>query len=88
MAAVGGTVRVLRQADLRPLIERGPTTVPTLIIHGERDPIVPIAQSRWLAGALANAELAALPGTGHVPYGERESATNHAIQAWLERNPV
>ena len=88
LAAVAGTVRVLRQADLRPFVERGPTAVPTLIIHGERDPIVPIAQSRWLAGALPNAELAALPGTGHIPYGEREAATNQIVQAWLERHPL
>jgi pimeloyl-ACP methyl ester carboxylesterase len=88
LAAIAGTVRALRQADLRPQVERAPTAVPTLIIHGERDPIIPIAQSRWLAAALPQAELVALPGTGHVPYGEREAATNQAIQGWLDRHPA
>ncbi len=42
-------------------------TLPTLLIHGDRDHIVPLQASRELAQRLARAELQVLPGLGHVP---------------------
>ena len=42
-------------------------TVPTLVVHGELDGIVPLASSRSLAAALPDAQLHQLPGIGHVP---------------------
>lgn len=40
---------------------------PTLILHGENDRLVTLAQSQWLADTLPNTRLAILPGAGHVP---------------------
>lgn len=42
-------------------------TVPTLLVHGEDDAIVPLAVGRAVAGAIPNSELVVLPGIGHVP---------------------
>ena len=39
---------------------------PTLLVHGERDRIVPSAHSSWLAEHLPAAELRLLPGDGHI----------------------
>jgi pimeloyl-[acyl-carrier protein] methyl ester esterase len=51
--------------DLRP---RLPTiTLPTLIIHGEKDALVPVSAAQWLAGQLPHSQLHILPGAGHVP---------------------
>jgi len=39
--------------------------VPTLVVHGEADPVVPVAGGRATAEAVADAELLVLPGMGH-----------------------
>ena len=46
--------------DLRRL------AVPTLMIWGDRDPVVPLAQARAVAAEIPHARLEALPA-GHVP---------------------
>jgi pimeloyl-ACP methyl ester carboxylesterase len=37
-----------------------------LIWHGDRDELVPIAHSRWVAGRVPGAELEVLEGAGHL----------------------
>jgi len=39
--------------------------VPTLVVHGEADPVFPVASGRATAEAIADAELLVLPGMGH-----------------------
>ena len=41
--------------------------LPTLLIHGENDRIVPAQSARTLAQQLPRAELHVMPGLGHVP---------------------
>jgi 3-oxoadipate enol-lactonase len=43
-----------------PLIE-----APTLVLHGERDAMAPLANARLLAELIPGAELAVVPGAGH-----------------------
>jgi pimeloyl-ACP methyl ester carboxylesterase len=50
----------LNREDLRRL------AVPTLMIWGDRDPVVPLAQARALAAEIPHARLEVLPA-GHVP---------------------
>ncbi len=50
----------LSREDLRRL------AVPTLMIWGDRDPVVPLAHARTLAAAISHARLEVLPA-GHVP---------------------
>ncbi len=40
---------------------------PTLIVHGENDRLVTLAESTWLAEKLPNSRLTVIPGAGHVP---------------------
>ncbi len=42
-------------------------TVPTLLIWGRRDPVIPLRVGRWLAETIPSAELAVLDA-GHVPH--------------------
>jgi pimeloyl-ACP methyl ester carboxylesterase len=56
---------------------------PTLVIAGDRDPIVPPAQARLIAAAVPGAELVMLPGAGHVLFAERPAEYRHALDSWL-----
>ncbi len=83
IAALAATARVIGDADLRSAVEAAPPAVPTLVIAGEQDGIVPAYQARWLAATLPRATLAVLPGVGHVPFAECEPEFNRAVLAWL-----
>ncbi len=58
-------------------------SIPTLVITGDDDRIVPTEQSVQLAGELPNAELVVLPSCGHVPQEECPAAFLEAVAAWL-----
>lgn len=63
----------------------GRISQPTLVIHGERDGLVPIQRARDLAAQLPDAELVVLPDAGHVPTLTRPFAVTEAIMAFLAR---
>lgn len=67
----------LYEVDLRPHLAS--ITVPTLLIHGENDQIVPVHEAQKLAAQLPNSELLILPGAGHVPTITRPQAVADAI---------
>jgi class 3 adenylate cyclase len=58
-------IRLYTEIDVRPVL---PTiTVPTLVVHRDRDRMVPIAAARALAAGIPGAKLVELPGQDHVP---------------------
>jgi pimeloyl-ACP methyl ester carboxylesterase len=67
--------------DLRR--ELGRVTQPTLIIHGDRDAIVTLESSQWLAKTLPNARLCVISGAGHVPTVTRPAEIVRQIQAFF-----
>ncbi len=56
----------LRKTDLRPLIPA--ISIPTLLIHGENDPLMPLPAAQWLAGHLPEAQLEVFRGAAHAPF--------------------
>ena len=58
--------------------------IPTLILHGTADVIVPIERSRQLAELLPDAEIVEFEGSGHVPTMTRP---NEVVDAILRRFP-
>lgn len=64
--------------------------VPTLIIWGEEDALIPVEAGRWFEATLPNAELLALPGIGHLPMEEAPEITVNALKTWLvaSQNPA
>ena len=54
---------IVADGDRRPMLRR--ITAPTLVIHGEDDPLVPVAAGRDTAANIAGARLMTIPGMGH-----------------------
>jgi pimeloyl-ACP methyl ester carboxylesterase len=63
-----------------PDVDPSQIDIPTLILHGTADAIVPIEASRQLAGLLPNAELLEFEGSGHVPTMTRPDEVVAAIR--------
>jgi len=59
---------------------------PTLVIHGDRDVIAPIADSQYLAQKLPCAKLVTLAGAGHVPTVTRPIEVVSAIEEFFATN--
>ena len=58
---------------------------PTLVIHGDVDPLVPLKNGLHLAETIPGATLIVYPITGHIPEVERAEEFNRDILAFLER---
>jgi 3-oxoadipate enol-lactonase len=59
---------------------------PTLVIHGDVDPLVPLKNGLHLAQTIPGAALIVYPHTGHIPEIERAEQFNHDILAFLALN--
>lgn len=57
--------------------------VPTLILWGKRDGLIPVAAGRWFHAALPGSQLIVYPGIGHLPMEEAAGATSRDLRAWL-----
>ncbi len=62
-------------------------TLPTLVITGEADKIVPTEQSIRLAGELPNAKLVIIPQAGHLPHEEQPAAFVEAVKSFVRSLP-
>lgn len=59
-----------------------------LIVHGEDDAIVPVANSRRLASVLPGSELVVMPGVGHMPHEERAEEFLSEVRRFITRRTV
>jgi len=69
--------------DVVPQLEH--IQAPTLVITGDRDPIVPPSQADQIAQLVKGAELAIISGAGHLPFAERPADYNNHLSQWLVR---
>jgi pimeloyl-ACP methyl ester carboxylesterase len=63
-------------------------SAPTLILHAERDVLVPLGNAERLARAVADAELHIFGGAGHAFGLEHPATTASIIRDWVQRHPV
>ena len=56
----------LRRVDLRASVKT--IAQPTLVIHGEADPLMPLAAAHWLADTLPQARREVFAGAAHAPF--------------------
>lgn len=59
--------------------------VPALIVHGDADRVVPLANGRLLAERMPGAELVVLRGRGHVPMLEEPGELGRIVCDFLDR---
>lgn len=68
--------------DLLPVV--GEISAPTLFVHGEKDPIVPLRGSRRAAELMPNARLVTVPDCGHWAQLEAHDRFVEEARAFLE----
>jgi len=73
MAARPDSSTLLRAAD-----------VPTLIVRGEQDTLIPVEEADALAALMPKAEVVVLVGAGHLPPLEVPEEITGTIARWLE----
>ena len=66
----------------------GTIKVPTLILHGENDPLIEPASARKFAAAIPGARLITYPQVGHLPQIEIPLRSAGDVAAFLESQPV
>jgi pimeloyl-ACP methyl ester carboxylesterase len=57
--------------------------VPTLVMWGEEDTLIPYQAAGWFTEHLPNATLANYPSIGHLPHEEAADETVADLRAWL-----
>lgn len=64
--ALAGGLEILRSADLRTLLPS--VQQETLLLHGSRDTLAPLAAAQFTAQELPHATLQVIEGAGHAPF--------------------
>lgn len=85
-ATPAGYLNQLAGASAWSGLERlGGVAVPTLVLHGELDRLVPPDNGRMLAAAIAGAELTLVAGANHLLMTDQPEQVETALLDWLQR---
>ncbi len=72
-----------------PILHVSPDDAPTLLIHGDKDLLVPLAHSENILAEFKKqkvaSELVVIPGAGHGFKGEDDVRAREAMIAWFEK---
>ena len=63
-------------------------SVPTLVIHGDADLLVPTENSKLLAERIPGAELHIITGARHVYFWDHGDEASRVVREFLERHPL
>ncbi len=66
----------------------GRIAVPTLVVVGSEDRVLPPEQGAALAASIAGAQLETVPDTGHLSYAERPEIFNRLVLEFLASAPL
>lgn len=84
-ATTAGVVMALSamrdRPDSTPLLSQ--INVPTLIIHGEDDQVIPKSEAEAMAAAIPNSQLHIIAHAGHVPNLEQATEFNKIVASYL-----
>ncbi|MEA1652335.1 alpha/beta fold hydrolase [Nitrospirillum sp. BR 11164] len=75
------TAAIISRPDSRPTLPA--IRVPTLVLVGDSDPLMPPERSRDMAAAIPGARLVVVPQCGHASTLEQPEAVNQALVEWI-----
>lgn len=58
--------------------------LPTLILHGQEDQLIPVDEAKKMADGLPDARLVVIPGAGHLPNLEQADVFDDAVREFLQ----
>jgi pimeloyl-ACP methyl ester carboxylesterase len=79
--AVEALARMNKQIDVRHVLTA--IRVPTLLLHGSEDAIVPLHVARYMAERIPGAQLVELPGAGHLAVGRSADRIAEEVERFL-----
>jgi len=78
------TAKALQKLSIgQVLLDLDSISVPTLIIWGENDPVIPLASAHRFHSEIPHSRLVILPLTGHVPQEERPEEVKRVIDEFM-----
>jgi 3-oxoadipate enol-lactonase len=77
----GSAIRDMDQRGILPGI-----AAPTLVMGGDEDPGVPVAETEAIWRAIPGAEKVVVPGARHLFMIERADETNRVLRDWFDRH--
>ena len=80
---VGALEAMMSRPDSTPALAS--IDVPTLIVAGEEDTIIPMAEAKAMQAAIRGSTLEVITGTGHLSNLERPAAFNHVVSEFLAK---
>ncbi len=79
---LGDLVAMRDPPDARPQLPG--LDVPTLVIHGKDDQLIPCSEGEALASAIRGASLNVMADCGHLPPSEQPQAFNAAVRSFVK----
>ncbi len=74
--------RMNKEIDVRHILSA--VRVPTLILHGSEDTIVPVEVARYIASQIPTARVVEIPGVGHLSFGTGAALVGDEIERFLK----
>jgi 3-oxoadipate enol-lactonase len=79
---LGDLVAIRDRPDARPFLPS--VDVPTLVIHGRDDQLIPCSEGEALAAAIRGSSLTVMANCGHLPPLEQPQAFNAAVRSFVK----
>ena len=79
--SIWATGRMAAQYDIEPFLGR--ISAPTLIVWGDRDPLLPIQSAQLFQSQIADARIAIVPGAAHIPMIEQPRSFLDSLLGFL-----
>jgi class 3 adenylate cyclase len=74
--------RMNKEIDIRHVLPA--VRVPTLILHGSEDSIIPLEVAQYMASRIATARVVDIPGAGHLALGKPAAAIAGEIEGFVK----
>jgi pimeloyl-ACP methyl ester carboxylesterase len=79
---LGDLAALKQRPDSTPTLPK--IRVPTLILHGQQDALIPLQEAQAMQAGIPGARLIAIPGAGHLPNLEQPELFNRAVIEFLQ----